>query len=210
MKDPRVVVAEVAVELLKEVPQKFLRKIDLRTLSAEIKTLSFSFMSLEELSDQGMLENVTRFGDELKEVYLSWKDKAKAAGERLALSKVRFAHIILSNLPERVGRARELFYGTDSYWGKLIMVDEFNGLRDTLIESKGRFHVVTNLNVTEGDILAFAILPPRRFGDHISEGMFFEAEGEGRPGDQAIPTERGKRSVEAVLREEASRLNIKI
>ncbi len=210
MKDPRLAVAEIALGLLKEVPQKMIRSIDLKGLAAEVKTLSFSFMSLEELNDQGMLVGLVSYGQKLKEVWEEWKDRAKTPGDRLALAKVRFASIIFGGIQERVGRRAEIFYGTDSYWGRLVDVKEFNGLRKTVVEAKERFDVVTNMTVSRGDLLAFAILPPKRFGDYVSEGMFFEAEGEGQPGSVPIPTGRGAKSVESVLREEAARLNIKI
>ncbi len=210
MKDPRLVVAEIALGLLREVPQKLIRTIDLKGLSAEVKTLSFSFMSLEELNDQGMLTGLTNYGQKLREVWEGWKDRAKTPGDRLALAKVRFASIIFGEIQKRVGRKAELFYGTDSYWGRLVDVKEFNKLSKTVVEAKERFDVVTNMKVSRGDLLAFAILPPKRFDDYVSEGMFFEAEGEGQPGSTPVPTEKGAKSVESVLRDEAARLNVKI
>ncbi len=210
MKDPRLAVAEIALALLNEVPQKMLKGINLKALSGEVKTLSYSFMSLEELNEQGMLGGLIDHGNKLKDVWNQWRERVRTPGERLALAKIRFASLIFGEIDKRVGRKAELFYGTDSYWGKLVDVKEFDGLRGTVVEAKERFEVVTNMNVSRGDVLAFAILPPKRFDDYVSEGMFFEAEGTGTPGSIPKPTERGAKSVESVLREEASRLNVKI
>ncbi len=210
MKDPRLVPVEIAVMLLQEIPQKMLRGVDLKGIKAEAQTLVYSFMTLEDLADQGMLEALASKGRELIPVWRDLRAKAKSPSEALNAAKVRFAAITLTGLPNRVGREPRLYSGVDSLWGTIVSVKPFDGLRATVVDAGERFDVVTNLQAREEEIVAFAILPPRRFDSYVSEGMFIEAEGEGRSGQPAVPTERGKGAIEAVLREEASRLKIRV
>ncbi len=210
MKDPRLVAVELAVALLQEVPPKMIRSIDLRRIRAEAQTLVYSFMSLEELAEQGMLDGLESRGRELMALWEKMRGSARTPADELNLAKIRFAARTLAGLRGRVGREPRLYSGVDSLWGTLVSVKPFDGLRATVVDAGERFDVVTNLEVDEGDVMAFAILPPRRFGPHVSEGMFIEAVGEARSGQPATPSERGKGSIEAVLREEASRLKIKL
>ncbi|GEM_PF-1659223 len=210
MKDPRLVPVEIAVMLLQEVPQKALRGVDLKQIRAEAQTLVYSFMSLEDLAEQGMLDGLVAKGKELHSVWRELRERARSPSDALNAAKVRFAAITLEGLPNRVGREQRLYSGVDSLWGTIVSIKPFDGLRATVVDAGERFNVVTNLQVREGDVVAFAVLPPKRFGSYVSEGMFIEAEGEGRSGQPAVPTEKGKGSIEAVLREEAARLKVKI
>ncbi|MDK2372856.1 MAG: hypothetical protein QI197_05705 [Candidatus Korarchaeota archaeon] len=210
MKDPRLVPVEIAVMLLQEVPQKLLRGVDLKQIRAEAQTIVYSFMSLEDLAEQGMLDGLVAKGRELASVWKELRERARSPSDALNAAKVRFAAITLEGLPNRVGREQRLYSGIDSFWGTVISVKSFDGLRATVVDAGERFDVVTNLQVKEEETMAFAILPPKRFDSHVSEGMFIEAEGEGKSGQPAVPTERGKGAIEAILREEAARLRIKI
>ncbi len=210
MKDPRLVPVEIAVMLLQEVPQKLLRGVDLKQIRSEAQTLVYSFMSLEDLAEQGMLDGLVAKGRELSSVWRELRERARSPSDALNAAKVRFAAITLESLPNRVGREQRLYSGVDSLWGTIVSVKPFDGLRATVVDAGERFDVVTNLQVREEEAAAFAILPPRRFDSHVSEGMFIEAEGEGRTGQPAVPTEKGKGAIEAVLREEAARLKVKI
>jgi len=210
LKDPRLVPVEIAVLLLQEVPQKLLRGIDVRQIRAEAQTLVYSFMSLEDLANQGMLDGLVTKGRELDSLWRELRERAKSPSDVLNAAKVRFAAITLMGLPNRVGRESRLYSGVDAFWGTIVSVKPFNGLRATVVDAGERFEVVTNLQVREEEVKAFAILPPRRFDSHVSEGMFIEAEGEGKSGQPAIPSEKGKGAIEAVLREEAGRLKVRI
>lgn len=210
MKDPRLIPVEIAIALIQEVPQRQLRGIDVRSLKAEAQTLAYSFMPLEELVDQGMLVSLINGGRKLLDLWKKLKDDTKTPSDFLAVAKVRFAGLTLSGLGSRVNREPKLHSGVDAYWGKIISVKKFEGLRATVVDAGDRFDVVTNLPVEEEQTMAFAVLPPRRFGNYISEAMFIDAEGDGRSGQLAKPSERGKGAIEAVLREEAARLKIKI
>lgn len=210
MKDPRLVPVEIAVMLLQEVPQKLLRGVDLKQIRSEAQTLVYSFMSLEDLAEQGMLDGLVAKGRKLSSVWRELRERAKSPSDALNAAKVRFAAITLEGLPNRVGREQRLYSGVDSLWGTIVSVKPFDGLRTTVVDAGERFDVVTNLQVREEETMAFAILPPKRFDSHVSEGMFIEAEGGGKAGQPAVPTERGKGAIEAVLREEAARLKVKI
>lgn len=209
MKDPRLVVVEIALANLREVPQKALREFNLRGLASEVQMVVYSFLSLEDLEASGMLLSIEEAGKELREIWLSFRDYCSTPADLLNAAKIRFASIILSNLGGRVGRERRLYSGTDCFWGTVVSSEEFDGLRATVVDAVERYDIVTSMDV-KGGRLAFAVLPPRRFGKHVSEGMFIEAEGSGRPGELALPTERGKGAIESVLREEAARLGLKL
>ncbi len=210
MKDPRLIAAEISIALLQEVPDKMLKGIDLRKMRSEVQELVYSFMSLEDLEEQGMLNSVKTNGTLLLNKWVELKKVARKPGDFFNAAKIRFAGLILANLPNRVGREPRLYNGVDCFWGTIVKVEPFDSLRATLVDAKERFDIVTNMRVKERDLMAFAILPPRRFGKHISEGMFIEAELEGISGEQAIPTSKGKGAIESILREEAARLKIKI
>ncbi len=210
MKDPRLVTAEIAIALLQEVPDKVMKGIDLRKLRSEVQELVYSFMSLEDLDEQGMLNSIKTNGILLLNRWSELKKVTRKPGDLLNVAKIRFAGLTLANLPNRIGREPRLYSGVDCFWGTIVKVEPFDSLRDTLVDAKERFDIVTNMGVKERDLVAFAVLPPRRFGKHISEGMFIEAEPKGISGEQAIPTSKGKGAIESILREEAARLKIKI
>ncbi len=210
MKDPRLVPVEIAIALLQEVPEKLLRGIDVKAIKREARMLVYSFMSLEELVDQGMLDSLEDEGRSLLDKWRKLREESRSPRDLLNAARVRFAGMIFSGLPKRVGREPNLYSGVDCLWGTVVDVKPFDGLRATVVDSGERFDIVTNLEVEEEDLMALAILPPRRFGSYVSEGMFIDAQGEGASGKPAIPTDKGKGAIEAVLREEASRLKIKI
>jgi len=167
-------------------------------------------MTLEDLKEQGMLDPIGMEGKILLNKWVELKDRSRKPGDFLNAAKVRFAGLTLANLPARVGREPMLYNGVDCFWGTIIKVEPFNHLKATLVDAKERFDIVTNMDVKENDVLAFAILPPRRFGNYVSEGMFIEAEPKGTSGEQATPTDKGRGAIESVLREEAARLKVRI
>ncbi len=70
-----------------------------------------------------------------------------------------------------------------------------DGLKVTVVDA-GEFSkrtVVTNLeDVSEGDVMALALLPPREFSGVVSEGMFCGDPGDVEPGSRIEPPERGE------------------
>lgn len=209
MKDPRLLTVEIAVANLREVPVKLLKDFDLKALTSEVQSIVYSFLSLEELEDVGMLSRLEEAGKDLKRAWMDMRGSCSTPGDKLNAARVRFASSILSGIRRRVGREKRIYSGTDCFWGTILSFEEFDGLRITLVDAGERYEVVTNIDVKEGR-MPLAILPPRRFGRFVSEAMFIEAEGSGKPGEPAIPTEREKGAIESVLREEANRLGIKI
>ncbi len=210
MKDPRLITVEISIALLHEVPEKLLRGIDLKGLRSKVQRIVYSFMTLEDLKEQGMLDPIGMEGKILLNKWVELKDRSRKPGDFLNAAKVRFAGLTLANLPARVGREPMLYNGADCFWGTIIKVEPFNHLKATLVDAKERFDIVTNMDVKENDVLAFAILPPRRFGNYVSEGMFIEAEPKRTSGEQATPTDKGRGAIESVLREEAARLKVRI
>ncbi len=210
MKDPRLIAVEISIALLYEVPDKFLKGINLKGLKSKVQRIVYSFMTLEDLKEQGLLDSISMEGKILLNKWIELKNRSRRPGDFLNAAKVRFASLILANLPARVGREPKLYSGVDCFWGTIIKVEPFDHLRATLVDAKERFSIVTNMNVKEKDVLAFAILPPRRFNEYVSEGMFIEAKPNGVSGEQAVPTDRGKGAIESILREEAARLKIRI
>lgn len=209
LKDPRLITVEVAVAGLKEVPAKLLKGFDLRSLASEVHSVVYSFLPLEELEEAGMLLRLEEIGRELRGVWLDAKELCSTPSDRLNAARVRFASSMLSGIRGRVGRERRIYSGTDCFWGTVISSEGFDDLRLTSVDAGERYEVVTNMDV-RGGRMPLALLPPRRFGRFVSEAMFIEAEGSGRPGEPAVPTERGKGAIESVLREEAARLGIRI
>ncbi len=210
MKDPRLIAVEISIALLYELPDKLLEGVDMKRLKSIVQRTIYSFMTLEDLKEQGILDSISMEGKIFLNKWVKLKDMNRKPRDLLNAANIRFAGLSLANLPARVGREPKLYSGVDCFWGTIIKVGPFNHLRATLTDAKERFSIVTNMNVKEKDVMAFAILPPRRFGDYVSEGMFIEAESKGISGEQAVPTSRGKGAIESVLREEAARLKIRI
>lgn len=208
MKDPRLLAVEIAAAYLKEVPDKMIKGLDLRYVSSEVQRVVYSFLPLEELEANGMLEGIERIGEDLRGAWLQARGSCRSPNDFLNAARIRFASIIFSGLRKRIGREKRIYSGTDCFWGTILRSEGFDGLKALLIDARDRYDIVTNLDV-RGRV-AFAILPPMRFDKFVSEGMLIEAEGQGDPGEPAKPTERGKGAIESVLREEAGKLNIKL
>jgi len=214
--DPRIVAAEIAVAgLARHLPQ--LRRQHQRefepvvgSLRQHVATLRYSFLPPRQAAEQGLLDPIESAGASLLR---SWDElsELQKVSERMAASWVRFAGVTLAGLRRRLLEGKPSFaHSIEAAWGSVAHVEPI-AERLWRLKIDGKFTVVTNLSgVSSGDVRAFAVLPPRRIGGEISQGMLIEAEGEGEPGSQTLPVGRSEGEVEAALREAAKELGVRL
>ncbi|HDI85941.1 MAG TPA: hypothetical protein ENF83_00855 [Candidatus Korarchaeota archaeon] len=218
--DPRIVVAEVAAaglaKHLPQLPRQHQRELQpvVGPLRQHVATLRYSFLPPRQAAEQGLLDPIESAGASLLR---NWGElsRLQKPSERMAASWVRFAGVTLAGLRRRLLEGEPRFaHSIEAAWGSVAHVEP---IAERLWRLKidagrlGKFTVVTNLpGVSSGDVRAFAVLPPRRIGGEISQGMLIEAEGEGEPGAPALPVGRSEGEVEAALREAARELGVRV
>ena len=218
--DPRIVVAEIALAGLagasSALPRQHSKRLEplVGRLRQAIPALRYSFLPPEEAVRQGLLEPIEEVGLQLCSMWSELAGLQKPA-EQLAASWVRFAGITLRGLRRRLVEGEPRFAdAVEALWAKVTYVKSLNDRLSELemdAAKEGKFRVVTNLpGVKRGDLRAFAVLPPRRIGGVVSQGMLVDSDVEGEPGSRARPAGRSEGEVEAVLREEAKRLGVRI
>jgi len=218
--DPRIVVAEIALAGLagasSALPRQHSKRLEplVGRLRQAIPALRYSFLPPEEAVRQGLLKPIEDVGLQLCGMWSELAGLQKPA-EQLAASWVRFAGLTLRGLRRRLVEGEPRFAdAVEALWAKVTYVKSLNDRLSELemdAAKEGKFRVVTNLpGVKRGDLRAFAVLPPRRIGGVVSQGMLVDSDVEGEPGSRARPAGRSEGEVEAVLREEAKRLGVRI
>ncbi len=227
-RDPRIAAAELMTAgleaSLSSLPRPAARETSnlARGLRSSAAALRYSFLSSREADDQGLLDPLVAGGRRLLEV---WRGLAgRGPSPSVPAAWLRAAGLTLSTLRRRMLEGEPTFaWAVPSMRAAVKAAIPSGGLTALDLDVRGeRFSVVTSLpGVGRGDVVAFAILPPRKFGSVVSEGMLVEArpagggeggeaEGEGEPGEPALPVGRSVGEVEAALRAEAARLGVRI
>ena len=156
--DPRIDVALVALGILEKLHRS-------GKLKGDLKPLKSLLMSLKWVDDVEYLRaNVGNISEALE-------------GLRCLKDCELFEWCVnyLKTLHERLGRpGGSVLSALDCGTGKVVSVHRIDEkLSICRVDSKyGSLTVVTNLSVKKGDTLPFVILPPRKFGDAVSEAMF--------------------------------------
>ncbi|MDY7081335.1 MAG: tRNA-binding protein [Halobacteria archaeon] len=151
-----------------------------------IEELRYSYLEPDELAESPQVEKLEDKADEVVEAlggdewYREFREKAddRRKVER-SIADVRFFLNTLRNLDRRfaLGEIDDPIVGVDVVVGEVMSVSEHPETDELLVCNVGigerALAVVTNdLDVSENDAVAVAVLPPSDFHGITSEGMF--------------------------------------
>ncbi len=186
-KDPRLLVAEEAVRRLERILAGWrlpwrLDKENTASLVREAKRivyqLRYSYTPPRILASTGEVERLRDIAGGLAGQLLNPPPGAELAlSQRLTLAEARWAINILGGLAARLrlGDEPKPEYGVDVVGVEVTRVEELGPSLYATRATTGRIvlSIVTNIrDIGEGQVRAAAILPPRLFGEVISEAMY--------------------------------------
>lgn len=171
--DFRILLAEKGVEEVLRVSQSLQiqgrkRVVDtLKSMASEIQNVKYCYLSVEELLEF--------------DSFISIVEKAKAIRDMLPESK-DYSNILASywleylvKLPEMMkrGEIKRIGEAIRYFAGEIVSRTELDGLWLCIFDCGDRLEVVTNSEeYRQGKKAVVAYLPPRRFGNTVSKGMF--------------------------------------
>ncbi|RLF73153.1 MAG: tRNA-binding protein [Thermoplasmata archaeon] len=208
--DPRILLAERTCRYFENIlanaklPGRWDRRGALEALkkiSSKVQEMKFSYIPPAELSRSEMAAEIQKKTARILECLggEGWAERFLEAAKREErgrveehISRIRFSLNILYNLPARLalGEVSEPAYAVDIRAGRILSASAHPGRKElTLCKvSMGRaLTVITNVKgVEEGATYAISLLPPRRIGGVLSEGMFLGSE------DGLLKVEKGE------------------
>ncbi len=176
--------------------KEILRKV--REMENDLQVVKWSYMDLKDLLTFESFERLVESARELRD-YL--KQAEKGFNWRVADYWLEY----VSNLPDlmRRGEISRIYEAIRFFSGVVTGRKEINGLWFCSVDCGFKMNVVTNSEKFKpNEFVVIAYLPPRQFGNYVSEGMFVEAN-LGKKGElsleeiRAIASKLGE--VEAVL-----------
>ncbi len=202
-KDPRILVAERALKMLKRILEhpKYIQRRErtealehLKEVERELMILKYSYMDKRDLINSEDMKKLKEAvmkvykalgGEKFEDLVMRNAKKEEREKARELISKIKFCLNVLYNLDWRIamGKDGEIAHGVDIRVGKVLSVAKHPNADSLLVcnvDLGGKaITVVTNdLSVKEGDKVAVALLPPKNLRGIVSEGMFLGA-GEG-------------------------------
>ncbi len=222
-KDPRILLAEVALLRLKEnlakklpFPAKFNKQKlndDFRELHSQLQILKWSYQ--DNLKDNEATQKIVAIASDIVAQIGSHLKKPEQVTKQVA--SVRWALNIFLRLPQRLeGPYNPELLGTGIDHLVVVVkssdpVHKTNLLSCKVSTGEDDFHVITNIKtVKRGDVMPLALVPPAIIGGIVSEAMF---EGttvpEGLDVGDYIAYQHPVSDVEAILREEIRQLGKK-
>lgn len=176
--------------------KEILRKV--REMENDLQVVKWSYMDLRDLLTFESFERLVESARELREQI---KQAEKDFNWRVADYWLEY----ISNLPDLMkrGEISRIYEAVRFFSGVITGRKEIDGLWLCGVDCGFKMNVVTNSEKFKpNEFAVVAYLPPRRFGDYVSEGMFVEAK-LGKKGElsleeiRAIANKLGE--VEAVL-----------
>jgi len=148
-----------------------------RAAHSLLMEVKYSFLPLGQLLALPALRRLSHLGGELVGFVLQKPLRPLTARDRLNRAYVMWIGRTLAGLPLRLrlGEENRPEYAVDIYAARVESVSRLSGRLWVANVSTGRagFTVVTNLgDVKKGEVRGVAVLPPRLFGDVVSEAMF--------------------------------------
>ncbi|MHA1231555.1 MAG: hypothetical protein ACTSPQ_12990 [Candidatus Helarchaeota archaeon] len=189
-KDPRILMAEYAVYRLKELTinkkyklpaskEKTMEAIE--KVRSVIKNIKYSYIAPKELVENKAVKELELMADQFLEA-IARADK-NIDKHDIIYSELRFIFRILKKLKDRLklGNDASLDKAVDIVAAKVLTVNKIPKKENLFIcrvgEGERILNVITNLKDIKKDIVVpIAILPPRAFGEVISEAMFCGSE----------------------------------
>ncbi len=201
-------ISKILEETSKQSPRKYSKLIaeESRKLNGVVKTLRFSYLPPGEMSSQGLLEPIKRIAETLNPLV---GDK-EFERYPLALANLRFAVRYMRDPEDRIGRRGSIASPLDAVWVEVLNAKKLGGnLLGTKVGGGGeRFDVATNMSVKRGDFMLLCLLPPKKFGSFVSEGMFVDGPVKEKRSGLVRLSGRPLRNAEAALREFLREMNV--
>ncbi len=156
-----------------------------------LMALKYSFLPLDQLLSSPMLWRLSALGGELARFVTGKPLRPLTPRDRLNRALVLWIGRTLAGLPLRLrlGEENRPEYAVDVYAARVESVSRLSGRLWVANVSTGRaaFTVVTNLpDVKRGEVRGVAVLPPRLFGEVVSEAMFCTGPLELEPGKRPV------------------------
>lgn len=171
--DFRILLAEKGIEEVLRISQSLQiqgrKKVveTLKSMASEIQNVRYCYLSAEELLEL--------------DSFISIVENAKAIRDTLPESR-DYSNILasywleyLAKLPEimKRGEIKRISEAIRYFAGEIVSRTRFNGLWLCIFDYGDRLEVVTNSEeYRQGKKAVVAYLPPRRFGNTVSRGMF--------------------------------------
>ncbi len=171
--DYRVLLAERGIEELKRIsgsiglPRKYQASIQL--LASDLQNVKYCYLDYPEICEFESLKKLTSLASEIRANIRSSGFAAKLANYWLEY---------IENLPQLFARGEieKIHEAVRFFSCRIVSRRELDSLWLCVAESNRRFEVVTNSEeLAKKENVVVSYLPPRRFGDVISEGMFVDA-----------------------------------
>ncbi len=142
-----------------------------------LMSLKYSFLPLDQLLASEMLRRLSRLGGEMARFVTGKPLRPLSPRDRYNRALILWIGRTLAGLPLRLrlGEENRPEYAVDVYAAR---VESLSRLGERLwvanvYTGRAGFTVVTNLgDVRKGEVRGVAVLPPRLFGDVVSEAMF--------------------------------------
>ena len=152
----------------------------LRNLKAVLLRLKYSYLPIDVILKSEELAEITRLSVELKAIILPKKIlEGFSLRHRYKIAEIRYSLAILLGLKHRLmlGETNDPRNAVDVFGFRVAVVKPHSELKNLYItkvsSEKFSLTVVTNIsNIKRGEVRGVAILPPRLFGEIISEGMY--------------------------------------
>ncbi|MCS7130140.1 MAG: RNA-binding protein [Archaeoglobaceae archaeon] len=173
-KDYRILLAEKGVEEIKKLSnslrilkrKEFIAKIE--EISAKLQTVKYSYMPAEEVAK---LEEILKISE------ISSKLRKEIQQRDLQGLTADYWLEYLENLPELMkrGEIMKIYEAIRFFSGDVLSKRKLDRLWLCLFDCGFKLEVVTNSEALAVGRRVVAYLPPRKFGEVISRGMFVEA-----------------------------------
>ncbi len=159
------VVNALKVQGRKEIMKK------LKEMENDVQTVKWSYLDLNELLE---FENFVRLVKTAEEMRESLKKAEKDFNWRVADYWLEY----ISHLPKLMerGEIQRVYEAIRYFSGVITSRKSLDGLWFCNVDCGFKMNVVTNSEKFKpNDYVVIAYLPPRKFGDYVSEGMFVDA-----------------------------------
>jgi len=160
LKDAERLVHGLRIQRRKEIANK------LKNLQSELQTVKYSYLEPEELVS--LLDPIAKVADEIRKT-------TKGAEKTFNLKTFDYWLEYVSHLPAlmRRGKIKRAYEAIRYFGGKILSRTSIDGLWLCTVDCGFRMEIVTNdESFKPNDSVVIAYLPPKEFGDVISEGMF--------------------------------------
>ncbi len=142
----------------------------LNTLSSEIQNIKYCYLSPADILDFESFKNAVNLAKNMREML----PEEKSFNEITADYWLEY----IQSLPELMkrGEISKAYEAIKFFSGEIVSKNKADNLWFCIVDCGRRFEVITNsAELASRDTVVVSYLPPRKFGEFVSRGMFVDA-----------------------------------